>query len=167
MSATPAIATLTAAAITHEVHRYRHDPRSAAYGAEAVALLGGRLGVAPEQVLKTLVIELTGAASGLAVAVLPVPYKLSLKAAAAVLGAGRAVLADAKAVTRSSGYVLGGVSPIGQRTALPTVIDESVLRWPRVLCSAGRRGLEVELAPADLIAITSAVTAGICADKTA
>ncbi|OPX14165.1 aminoacyl-tRNA deacylase [Gordonia sp. i37] len=163
MAATPAVAALTAQSIPHRVHRYRHDPRTTAYGAEAVDVLGAAFGVAAEQILKTLVIELSGTRSGLAVAVVPVPRSLSLKAAAAALDAGRAVMADAKAVTRSTGYVLGGGSPIGQRTTLPTVVDESVLRWPHVWCSAGRRGLEVEVAPADLIAITSAVTADICA----
>ena len=84
-----------------------------------------------------------------------------LKAIAAALGASKAVMADAKAVTRSTGYVLGGVSPLGQRTALPTVVDSSALAWDRVLCSAGKRGLEVELSPTDLVAATSAVTADI------
>ena len=119
------------------------------------------LGVSPEQIFKTLVVSLTGGPGGLAVAVVPVPHKLSLKAIAAALGASKAVMADAKAVTRSTGYVLGGVSPLGQRTALPTVVDSSALAWDRVLCSAGKRGLEVELSPTDLVAATSAVTADI------
>ncbi|MEP9414454.1 Cys-tRNA(Pro) deacylase [Gordonia sp. VNQ95] len=163
MAATPAIAALTAAGIAHEVHRYAHDPRNDNYGSEAVEALGQALGVTAEQVFKTLVIELSGSRTGLAVAVIPVPRKLSLKAAAAALGASKAVMGEAKAVTRSTGYVLGGVSPIGQRTALPTVVDVSALSWPQVLCSAGRRGLEVALAPADLVSVTAAVTADICA----
>ncbi|WLP89855.1 Cys-tRNA(Pro) deacylase [Gordonia sp. NB41Y] len=164
MAATPAIAALGKARIAHEVHRYTHDPRSDAYGAEAVDALATTLGVQPAQIFKTLVISVSGGARDhLAVAVLPVPQKLSLKAAAAALGASKAVMAEAKAVTRSTGYVLGGVSPIGQRTSLPTVVDASALTWPRVLCSAGRRGLEVELTPADLVAVTGAVTAEICA----
>lgn len=161
MAATPALTSLTAAGVPHEVHSYTHDRKTEAFGAEAVDALSSSLGVAPEQILKTLVVALTGGPGGLAVAVVPVPRKLSLKAAAAALGASKAVMADAKTVTRSTGYVLGGVSPLGQRTALPTVVDSSALNWDRVLCSAGRRGLEVELAPADLVAATSAVTADI------
>ncbi|MGV9711787.1 aminoacyl-tRNA deacylase [Gordonia sp. NPDC003424] len=162
MAATPAISALERAGIEHTVHRYTHDPRNEAYGDEAVAA-AAKLGVSAEQVFKTLVIDLGGS---LAVAVVPVPKRLSLKAATAALsdtvpGAGKAAMADEKAVTRSTGYVFGGVSPIGQRTPLPTVIDESALQWPQVLCSAGRRGLEVQLAPADLVAITGAVVADI------
>ena len=163
MAATPALAALSRADVPHEVHSYIHDRKSEAYGAEAVDALSSTLGVAPEQIFKTLVVALTGGPGGLAVAVVPVPHKLSLKAAAAALGASKAVMAEAKAVTRSTGYVLGGVSPLGQRTALPTVVDSSALEWDRVLCSAGKRGLEVELSPTDLVAATSAVTADIAA----
>ncbi|GAB88556.1 aminoacyl-tRNA deacylase [Gordonia rhizosphera] len=163
MAATPAVAALERAGVSHDVHRYRHDARSDSYGEEAVAVLGRALGVDPAQIFKTLVIDLAGT---LAVAVVPVPRKLSLKAAAAALseavpGASKAQMADAKAVTRSTGYVLGGVSPIGQKTALATVVDSSALQWPRVYCSAGRRGLEVSLAPTDLVAVTGAVVADI------
>ena len=98
----------------------------------------------------------------LAVAVLPVPERLSLKAAAAALGTPKAAMADAAAAQRSTGYVLGGISPLGQRRALPTVVDSSVLGWDRIWCSAGKRGLEIGLAPADLIALSGAVTADIC-----
>lgn len=163
MAATPALAALSRADVPHEVHSYTHDRKSQAYGAEAVDALSTTLGVAPEQIFKTLVVTLTGGPGGLAVAVVPVPRKLSLKAVAAALGASKAVMAEATAVTRSTGYVLGGVSPLGQRTALPTIIDASALEWDRVLCSAGKRGLEVELSPTDLIAATSAVTADIAA----
>ena len=163
MAATPALAALSRADVPHEVHSYTHDRKSEAYGAEAVDALSSTLGVAPEQIFKTLVVALTGGPGGLAVAVVPVPHKLSLKAAAAALGASKAVMAEAKAVTRSTGYVLGGVSPLGQRTALPTVVDSSALEWDRVLCSAGKRGLDVELSPTDLVAATSAITADIAA----
>ena len=163
MAATPALAALSRADVPHEVHSYTHDRKSEAYGAEAVDALSSTLRVAPEQIFKTLVVALTGGPGGLAVAVVPVPHKLSLKAAAAALGASKAVMAEAKAVTRSTGYVLGGVSPLGQRTALPTVVDSSALEWDRVLCSAGKRGLEVELSPTDLVAATSAITADIAA----
>ena len=162
MASTPAIAALERARIDHSVHRYAHDPRSEAYGAEAVAALAETLGVRAEQIFKTLVIELSGGdRPGLAVAVVPVPAKLSLKLASAALGASKAKMADAKAVTRTTGYVLGGVSPVGQRTRLPTVVDSSATHFDRVLCSAGKRGLEIELAPADLVSVTEAVVADI------
>lgn len=156
---TPAIKALTAAGIVHRVHAYAHDPRVSSYGEEAVDALGAELGVRPEQILKTLVIELSTGV--LAVAVLPVPAKLSLKAAAAALGAPKAAMADKTKAERTTGYVLGGVSPLGQRKKLATVLDESALGWERVLCSAGRRGLEIELAPADLVRASDAVTAAI------
>ncbi|MFT4042919.1 MAG: Cys-tRNA(Pro) deacylase [Gordonia sp. (in: high G+C Gram-positive bacteria)] len=170
MAATPAIAALTKAAVAHTVHRYVHDPRSDAYGQEAVAAMTAALGIEPAQIFKTLVIELSGATSdsgrrrgNLAVAVIPVPAKLSLKAAAAALGAAKAAMADAKDVTRSTGYVLGGVSPIGQRVALPTIVDSSAARWPEIFVSAGKRGLEVSLAPTDLLAVTAGTTADLTA----
>jgi len=102
---------------------------------------------------------------GLAVAVLPVPDKLSFKAAAAALGVPKAEMAEQAAAQRATGYVVGGISPFGQRKALPTVVDESALSWDRVLCSAGKRGLDLVLAPADLVAATSAVTAEICTPR--
>ncbi|MFC8046353.1 Cys-tRNA(Pro) deacylase [Nocardia sp. NPDC057353] len=158
-AATPAIKALSAAGVPHRVHAYSHDPRSDSYGTEAVDALAGKLGIAAEQVFKTLVISLN--TGGLAVAVVPVPRSLALKAAAAALGAAKAVMADAAAAQRSTGYVLGGISPLGQRKRLPTVIDETALGWDRVLCSAGRRGLEIELAPTDLVQLTAARTAAI------
>jgi Cys-tRNA(Pro)/Cys-tRNA(Cys) deacylase len=158
-AATPAIKVLSASGIAHEVLAYHHDPRETAFGEEAVAELAAA-GLRPEQIFKTLVIAVP---TGLAVAVLPVPNKLSLKAAAAALGVPRAEMADPAAAQRSSGYVLGGISPLGQRKALPTVIDETAVLWDRVLCSAGKRGMDVALAPDDLIALTGAVTADICA----
>ncbi|MBH0775740.1 Cys-tRNA(Pro) deacylase [Nocardia bovistercoris] len=160
-ASTPAIRTLTAAKIPHRVHSYTHDPRSDSYGAEAVDALAADLGLAAAQIFKTLVIELSTGA--LAVAVLPVPDSLSLKAAAAALGAPKAAMADKVKAERATGYVLGGISPLGQRKSLPTVVDASALNWERILCSAGKRGLEIDLAPADLIATTAAVTAQITA----
>ncbi len=156
-AATPALAALLAAGVAHEVRRYSHDPRAAAFGDEAVAALTGS-GLVPEQIFKTLVIA---GPAGLAVAVLPVPSKLSLKAAAAALGLPRAAMAERAAAERSTGYVLGGISPLGQRKPLPTVVDASALGFDRVLCSAGKRGWDVALAPADLIRLTRAVTADI------
>jgi Cys-tRNA(Pro)/Cys-tRNA(Cys) deacylase len=161
-AATPAIAALLAAQVPHKVLRYHHDPRNESFGEEAVeelarAVEGGN-GVVPEQVFKTLVLALP---KGLAVAVIPVPSKLSLKAAAAALGVPKATMAERAAAERSTGYVIGGISPIGQRKPLPTVVDASALDWDRVLCSAGKRGWDVALHPQDLIGLTKAVTADI------
>jgi Cys-tRNA(Pro)/Cys-tRNA(Cys) deacylase len=159
-AATQAIAVLVAAGVPHEVLRYHHDPRNESFGAEAVAELAATMDVSAEQVFKTLVVAIP---EGLAVAVLPVPYKLSLKAAAAALGVPKAEMAERAAAERSTGYVVGGISPLGQRKPLPTVVDDSVHAWDRVLCSAGKRGLQVALAPNDLVRLTRAVTADILA----
>ncbi|WP_336793082.1 Cys-tRNA(Pro) deacylase [Gordonia malaquae] len=159
MAATPAIAALETAGVAHTVRSYHHDRRSTDYGAEAVEKMAA-LGISAEQIFKTLVVDLGGT---LAVAVVPVPEKLSLKAAAKALGASKAAMADAAKVTRATGYVLGGVSPVGQKTTLPTVVDESAFMWDTVLCSAGKRGLEIELSPDDLVAATDAVVADILA----
>ena len=169
-AATPAIAALLAAGAPHEVLQYHRDPRNEAFGDEAAQALARDQGVDAEQVFQTLVVALSGGPrSGpgrdirLGVAVLPVPAKLSLKAAAAALGVSKAAMAERTAAERSSGYVIGGISPFGQRRPLPTVVDESALRWDRVLCSAGKRGWDVAVHPRDLIALTNAVTADICA----
>lgn len=158
-ASTPAIAALIEANITHTVHTYDHDRRSTDYGAEAVEVMGRR-GFEPEQIFKTLVVDLGGR---FGVAVVPVPDKLSLKAVARALGASKAVMADAAKASRATGYVLGGVSPVGQKIALPTVVDETVVLWETVLCSAGRRGLEIELSPDDLLSATGAVVAAVAA----
>ncbi len=158
-ASTPAIRTLTQAKVAHRVHAYPHDPRADSYGAEAVDALAAELGLDAAQIFKTLVLELAN--GSLAVAVLPVPNTLSLKAAAAALGVAKASMADKTKAERTTGYVLGGISPLGQRKLLPTVVDDSALTWDRVLCSAGKRGLEIEVAPADLIRLTSAVTATV------
>lgn len=157
-AATPAIAALVAAGVPHEVLTYHHDARSDSYGEEAVAALAGQHGLVPEQIFKTLIIA---GPSGLAVAVLPVPWKLSLKAAASALGWPKVTMADRSAAERSSGYVLGGISPLGQRRRLPTVLDISAVGFGRVLCSAGKRGWDVALDPHDLIRLTGAVVADI------
>ncbi|WP_319457524.1 MULTISPECIES: YbaK/EbsC family protein [unclassified Mycobacterium] len=159
-AATPAIAALVAAGVPHDVLQYHHDPRAESFGDEAVTELASAVGMAAEQIFKTLVIALP---RGLAVAVVPVPAKLSLKAAAAALGVPKAAMAERAAAERSTGYVIGGISPLGQRKPLPTVVDASALAWDRVLCSAGKRGWDVALAPADLVRLTNAVTAEIVA----
>lgn len=133
---------------------YAHDPSAASYGTEAAETLG----IAPEKVFKTLMVEVEGR---LAVGVVPVSGNLDLKAFAAALGAKKASMADPAAAERRTGYVLGGISPLGQRQSSPTVVDSSALELGTMLVSGGKRGLDVELAPADLIRLTSAVTAAI------
>lgn len=162
--ATPATTALTREGIAFAVHTYEHDADDQAFGDEAVAKLA-EAGAQAEQVFKTLVLAVQGhgSAGSLAVAVLPVPHQLSLKAAAKALGAHKVELAERAVVERTTGYVFGGVSPVGQRKALPTVIDESARSWASVFVSGGRRGFEIELAPADLAAITDARFAPIAA----
>ncbi len=157
-AATPAIAALLAAGVAHSVVQYKHDPRAESFGAEAVAALAESEHVLPEQILKTLVVALP---NGLGVAVVPVPSKVSLKAVASALGVPKATMADPAAAQRSSGYVVGGISPLGQRRPLPTVVDSSALQFDRVLCSAGKRGWDISLSPQDLVRLTNAVTADI------
>ncbi len=157
-AATPALAALIDAGVPHEVVKFAHDPRERSFGSEAVRALTSSGEIAPEQIYKTLIIA---GRSGLAVAILPAPARLSLKAAAAALGFSRASLADRSTAERATGYLFGAVSPFGQRTSLPTVVDSDALAWDRVYCSAGRRGWDVAVAPGDLIRLTSAVTAEI------
>ncbi|KJS54465.1 transcriptional regulator [Streptomyces rubellomurinus subsp. indigoferus] len=151
---TPATVALETAAVPFTVHAYEHDPAAASYGGEAAEALG----VTPERVFKTLVADVDGT---LTVGVVPVAGQLDLKALAAAVGGKRAAMADPAAAERSSGYVRGGISPLGQRRPLRTVVDASALGHPTVYVSAGRRGLEVELSPADLVALTNADTAPI------
>ncbi|WP_241385928.1 Cys-tRNA(Pro) deacylase [Rhodococcus sp. CH91] len=162
-TSTPATVLLRREKVAHRVHEYEHDPRAASFGAEAVEELGARLGVLPDQIFKTLVVSLTD--GSLAVAVIPVPATLSLKAVAGALGGGKATMAERAAAERATGYVLGGISPLGQRKHLRTVVDASAERWDRMLCSAGRRGLEIDLDPRDLIRLTDAVVAPITAGR--
>ncbi|WP_405104633.1 Cys-tRNA(Pro) deacylase [Micromonospora sp. NBC_01405] len=153
---TPATALLNRRKIRHSTHPYDVSPDAPDYG----ALVAAALGAPPERVFKSLVTEVDGA---LAVAVVPVTGELDLKALAAALGGKRATMADRAVAERATGYVRGGISPIGQRKRLPTVLDASALAHDTVYVSAGRRGLQVELAPADLIALTDAATAPIAA----
>lgn len=151
---TPAILAATRAGVEFTTHSYEHDPAAPSYGQEAAQALG----VPPERVFKTLVAQVDGA---LTVAVVPVSASLDLKALASAAGGKRAAMADPAAVERTTGYVLGGVSPLGQRRRLPTVLDDSAGGHDTICVSAGRRGLEIELAPADLADLTGAVTAPI------
>jgi Cys-tRNA(Pro)/Cys-tRNA(Cys) deacylase len=151
---TPATALLRRQKVTHRIHEYPHDPRSGSYGTEAAAALG----IDPAHCFKTLVAEVDGA---LVVAVVPVTGSLDLKALAGAVGGKRAVMAEPTSAERTTGYVRGGISPLGQRKRLPTVVDSSAVALPTVYVSAGRRGLEVELAPADLVRLTDATVAPI------
>jgi Cys-tRNA(Pro)/Cys-tRNA(Cys) deacylase len=151
---TPATVALTAAGIGFEVRAYDHDPRAASYGTEAAEALG----VDPARVFKTLLASLD---AQLVVGIVPVSGQLDLKALARALGGSKAVMAEVAAAERATGYVAGGISPIGQKRAHPTVLDASALEHPTILVSGGRRGLDLEIAPHDLVAITGAVTATI------
>lgn len=153
--ATPAIVELRRLGIAHRIHLYDHDPSVASFGTEAAESLGD---VDPDRVFKTLVAAIGGE---LAVAVVPVTATLDLKALASTLGAKRAVMAEPAAAERSTGSVVGAISPIGQKRQLRTAIDESALTFDTVFCSGGRRGLEVELAPTDLVRAVHGVVAPI------
>ncbi|MDK9706858.1 MAG: Cys-tRNA(Pro) deacylase [Desulforhopalus sp.] len=152
---TPAINAAKKAKISYTVHTYVHDPSADSYGREAAE----KLGIALERVFKTLVVELDG--KNLAVAVIPVSTLLSMKQIAKAAGVKKAAMADTAAVERSTGYVLGGVSPLGQKKRLPTLIDSSAKAQSTIFVSAGRRGLEIELRPADLATLTGAAFAAI------
>ncbi len=152
--ATPATVALAAAGIPYTPRPYTHEPGAASYGLEAAAALG----VEPDRVFKTLLADVDGS---LVVGIVPVSCLLDLKSLAAAAGGRRAAMADPALAERRTGYVVGGISPIGQRTALPTWLDESALLWPTVLVSGGRRGFDLELAPADLVAVTGARLADI------
>lgn len=149
--ATPATLALERAGIAFTLHPYDHDPRAASYGLEAAQALG----LDPGTVLKTLLAEADGA---LVVAVVPVTGELDLKALARAVGASRARMADPAAAERATGYVVGGISPIGQRKRLTTVVDASAGGHDTVYVSAGRRGLDLGLAPADLLRVTGATS---------
>jgi Cys-tRNA(Pro)/Cys-tRNA(Cys) deacylase len=155
---TPATVALARAGIAFTAHAYEHDPRAVAYGLEAAQ----KLGLDPERVFKTLLASVDGA---LAVGIVPVAQQLDLKALAAALGGKRAEMADPAVAERKTGYVVGGISPIGQKTALPTVLDESAILRETIFVSGGRRGLDLELAPDDLLAVTSGRYAPIARER--
>ena len=151
---TPATALLASRRVAHTVHTYDHDPRHSSYGSEASEILG----LSPDRVFKTLVAEVDGQ---LTVGVVPVARQLDLKALAAAVGGKKARMADVTAAERATGYVAGGISPLGQRKRLPVVLDTSATGFGTVFCSGGRRGLEIELAPADLVTLADAIVAPI------
>ncbi|MEW1827612.1 Cys-tRNA(Pro) deacylase [Streptomyces sp. NPDC088196] len=151
---TPATVALTTAGVPYELHAYDHDPSHPSYGEEAAEAMG----VSPDRVFKTLLADVDGT---LTVAIVPVAGQLDLKALASAVGGKRAAMADPTLAERTTGYVRGGISPLGQRKKLRTVLDASATTHPTICVSAGRRGLEVELAPDDLKTLTAAVLAPI------
>jgi Cys-tRNA(Pro)/Cys-tRNA(Cys) deacylase len=151
---TPATVALTRAGIDFTLHSYEHDPRTQSFGSEAAEALG----LDPARVLKTLLASVDGS---LVVGIVPVSGQLDLKALARAVGGAKAAMADVAVAERSTGYVAGGISPVGQRRPHPTVVDESALAYATVFVSAGRRGLDLEIAPDDLITVTRATTAAI------
>ncbi|AYG04727.1 Cys-tRNA(Pro) deacylase [Gryllotalpicola protaetiae] len=153
---TAATAALDRAGISFAVHGYEHDAKVTGYGAEAAQ----KLSIEAARVFKTLMVA-TDAPGGFGIGIVPVDAMLDLKALAAALGGKKAELADPKTAERKSGYVVGGISPIGQRTPLPTVLDASAQAFETILVSGGRRGFDLELAPADLLAVTGGKLAGI------
>ncbi len=151
---TPAVVALQRAKMPFVIREYEHDPAAQSYGMEAAE----KLGLDPAAVFKTLVASVDGK---LTVAIVPVARSLDLKALAAAAGGKRAAMADIGEAERATGYVAGGISPLGQRKRLPTVIDESAMGLERMYVSGGRRGLDIELAPADLRTLTQAKVAPI------
>lgn len=151
---TPATVALTRAGVAFSEHHYTHDPGAASYGAEAAEVLG----LDPARVLKTLFASVDGR---LVVGIVPVAGQLDLKALAAAVGGKKAVMADPAAAERATGYVVGGISPVGQKRSHPTVLDESAMAFDEVYVSGGRRGLDLGLAPADLVRVTGATVAAI------
>lgn len=153
-SPTPATTALQRAGIRYRLHRYDHSPAARSYGLEAAASLGAPA----DQVFKTLVADVDGT---LVVAIVPVCGSLDLKALASARRGKQAVMAAQAAAERATGYVVGGISPFGQRKKLPTVVDHTALDHESIYVSAGKRGLDIELSPADLIRLTTATTARI------
>lgn len=154
MAGTPATVALTRARIPFSEHHYDHDPRAASFGREAAEALG----LDPAQVFKTLVVDCGGQ---LAVGIIPVDKHLDLKAIGAALGVKKVSMAEVAHAERTTGYVAGGISPVGQRKALRTVLDASATEHETIYISGGRRGFDIALAPADLVRITRATTAAI------
>jgi Cys-tRNA(Pro)/Cys-tRNA(Cys) deacylase len=153
-AATPATVALTRADVSFSVHAYDHDPSAPSYGLEAAELLG----LPPSQVFKTLLVD-TGTA--LAVGIVPVATTLDLKAMATAVGAKKVSMADPAVAARVTGYVVGGISPVGQKKQLPTVVDSSASAFETIYVSGGRRGFDIGLSPADLLTVTRAAYAPI------
>ena len=151
---TAATVALTRAGIPFVAHAYEHDASNTDFGLEAATVLG----LDPARVFKTLMVD---SDAGLGIAIVPVAGMLDLKAAAAALGGKKAAMADVALAERKSGYVVGGISPIGQRTALPTVLDDSASGFDTIFVSGGRRGFDLEISPEHLLAVTQGTLASI------
>jgi Cys-tRNA(Pro)/Cys-tRNA(Cys) deacylase len=154
---TPAIQAVQQSRIGHVLHEYQHDPAADSYGLEAAKALG----VAADRVFKTLITALDGTRDRLAAAIVPASKKLDMKAVAKAAGAKKAEMADPKEAERATGYVVGGISPLGQRKRLPTLLDHSASNHQTIFVSAGKRGLQIELSPQDLVTLTGATLAAI------
>ncbi|NLS11646.1 Cys-tRNA(Pro) deacylase [Vibrio sp. SM6] len=155
---TPALLLAKKKKVAHTIHQYEHDPRAQSYGLEAAAVLGQD----PSRVFKTLLFCLNGDAKNLAVAIIPVDKKLNLKLAAKAAGAKKAEMAVPDIAQKTTGYVIGGISPLGQKKALPTFLHLSAQEQATICVSAGKRGLEIELAPNDLLMLTRGQFAPLC-----
>ncbi|UTZ36733.1 Cys-tRNA(Pro) deacylase [Vibrio campbellii] len=155
---TPAINLAKKKKVTHTIHQYEHDPRADSYGLEAAEVLGQD----PKTVFKTLLFCLNGEPKNLAVAIIPVDQKLNLKLAARAAKGKKADMADPEIAQKTTGYVVGGISPLGQKKALPTFLHESATEQDTICVSAGKRGLEIELAPKDLLSLTRGQFAPLC-----
>ena len=155
---TPAINLAKKKKVTHTIHQYEHDPRADSYGLEAAEVLGQD----PKKVFKTLLFCLNGEPKNLAVAIIPVDQKLNLKLAAKAAKGKKADMADPEIAQKTTGYVVGGISPLGQKKALPTFLHESATEQDTICVSAGKRGLEIELAPKDLLGLTRGQFAPLC-----
>ena len=154
---TPAINIADQAGIIYTVHEYAHDPAAGSYGLEAARALG----VEPARVFKTLLVSLQGGKASLAVGIVPVDRQLDLKSVAAAAGVRKVQMADPKEAERATGYVVGGISPLGQKKRLLTMVDDTAMNFETVYVSAGRRGLEIELSPSDLVSLTGAYITAI------
>lgn len=155
---TPAINLAKKKKVSHTIHQYEHDPRADSYGLEAAEVLGQD----PKKVFKTLLFCLNGEPKNLAVAIIPVDQKLNLKLAAKAAKGKKADMADPEIAQKTTGYVVGGISPLGQKKALPTFLHESATQQETICVSAGKRGLEIELTPKDLLSLTRGQFAPLC-----
>ena len=157
---TPAVNLVKKQKVAHQIHQYQHDPNHTSFGLEAAQVLGQ----APDTVFKTLLFAMDGEARNLAVAIIPVDHKLNLKLAAKAAGGKKAEMANPEIAEKTTGYIVGGISPLGQKKRLPTFIHSSAERLATLCVSGGKRGLEIELSPQDLAALTSAKFVNLCAE---
>ncbi len=158
---TPAIQLAKKKKVPHTIHQYEHDPSNASYGLEAAEALGQD----PNTVFKTLLFCLNGEAKNLAVAIIPVNQKLNLKLAAKAAKAKKAEMAHPDIAQKTTGYVVGGISPLGQKKALPTFVHKTASELKTICVSAGKRGLEIELAPQDLLSLTRGQFIELCLEE--